>query len=110
MNHSGNKISINSDIKIVLVHENDVNEGGCTFGEIMNHTPTELLLEPYRIYGRNLAVSLHSTEEYEKTSIRQILRKMGAIPFSSRSTKDHIREKIVQVKRLSSSSRKAACA
>ena len=73
--------SIHHNIKVVLVHENDPNKGGCDFEEIIQNTPKDLLENPYRIYSGDTAVSLYSFEDYKKTSLHQLIGKMGAIPL-----------------------------
>jgi len=72
--------AIEQNIQVVLVHENDTNKGGCAFWEIMEQTPVQLKSKPYSIYSNDIAVSLYSIEEYQRTSLRQMLFKMGAKP------------------------------
>ena len=76
---------IEEGIQIVLVHENDVNENGCEFWEIIEQTPEELKTTPNSIYSNDIAVSLYSIDEYKRISLHQILSKMGARPTGSRS-------------------------
>ena len=76
--------AIEQDIQVVLVHENDTNKGGCAFWEIMEQTPVQLKSKPYSIYSNDIAVSLYSIEEYQRTSLRQLLFKMGAKPASTK--------------------------
>ena len=71
---------IGQNIQVVLVHENDTNKGGCAFWEIMEQTPVQLKSKPYSIYSNDIAVSLYSIEEYQRTSLRQLLFQMGAKP------------------------------
>jgi len=84
------KRAIDKEVKVVLVHENDVNKNGCAFGEIMNQTPDVLLKKPYNIYAQDIAVGLYSTEEYQKISILQLLTKMGAKPIGTKSVADFL--------------------
>jgi len=70
--------SIDKNIKVVLVHENDSIEGGCAFWQIMERTPNELMAKPYSMYSQDIAVSLYPMDEYQKTGLRKLLMKMGA--------------------------------
>ena len=79
------KRAITDGIQVLLVHENDPNQGGCEFAEIIKQTPTELMQKPYSIYSENLAVGLYSLGEYQKISLRQLLVKMGARPSGPQS-------------------------
>merc|ERR1711957_978855 len=72
--------SMSDNVQVILVHENDPNEGGCEFWQIMEKTPEQLKTKPYSIYSNDIAVSLYSIEEYQRTSLRQLLFKMGAKP------------------------------
>jgi len=84
--------AIDINIRIVLVHENDANKGGCDFWEIIEQTPTELRKKPYNIYEKDIAVSLYSIEEYQKISIRLLLAKMGAEPIDTKGASVVIEE------------------
>jgi len=101
------KRSMDDKIKIILVHENDTNEGGCTFGEIMNQTPRRLMEKPYNIYSQDIAVSLYSIKEYQDISMYQILTKMGAKP-TSRGIHGAIKEKSAKFSKSMNDSVKAA--
>jgi len=91
--------AIDQNIKVVLVHENGVSEGGCAFGEVMNQTPKKLFAERYAMYAQDIAVSLYSTKEYEEVSIYQILTKMGAQPINSRRMKRFVEGAGAQLQR-----------
>merc|ERR1711957_251702 len=82
--------SMSDNVQVILVHENDPNEGGCEFWQIMEKTPEQLKTKPYSIYSNDIAVSLYSIEEYQRTSLRQLLAKMGANPTGTRSILDAI--------------------
>merc|ERR1712038_1180642 len=75
--------AINNAIQVVLVHENDPNQGGCEFWKVMEPTPDELMKKPYTIYSQDIAVSLYSVHEYQRTSLRNLLLKMGGTPINS---------------------------
>merc|ERR1712038_197498 len=72
-------------IQVVLVHENDPNQGGCEFWKVMEQTPDELMKKPYTIYSQDIAVSLYSVHEYQRTSFRNLLLKMGGQQIDSKS-------------------------
>jgi len=74
------KRSIDEDVQVVLMHEKDTNEGGCPFNEIVAQTPQDLMEDPYYLYNR-MAVNIYWMEGYQQVSLRQILRKMGAVPI-----------------------------
>ena len=60
-------------IKVVLVHEQDVESGGCPFSYFFGRVPQYLIDPPYEIF-KDIAIPLYSTEEYRVVSIRQIIR------------------------------------
>ena len=91
--------SMDNHIPVTLVHENDANKGGCSFGEVMKQTPKQLMAKPYRIYSEDIAVNLYSIEEYQKISIHQLLSKMGAIPIATRIIADVIMKISTKVER-----------
>ena len=75
------KRAMKENIQVVLIHENDTNEDGCDFSEIMNQTPKDIMVKPYNIYSKDIATSLYSIKEYQKISLRQLLIKIGANPL-----------------------------
>ena len=85
MLHVSVKHVMDRNIKIVLVHERNMQMGGCPFDEIITQTPQELINDPYNIFSQDIAISLYSETEYEHVSICQILRKLGAEPDTSKS-------------------------
>ena len=62
-------------IRIVMVHEQNPKKGGCDFGQIMQSTPTDLVVNG--LY-HDLAVPLYEHHVYRKISLRQVLLAMGA--------------------------------
>ena len=67
----------NPDISIVLAHEKDAFQGGCSFDTFFNEAPKALISPPYQLF-KDIAIPLHSNKEYRDLSLRQILCKMGA--------------------------------
>jgi len=72
------KVAKGKGIGIILVHEQDIDKGGCPFSYFFDHAPQWLIDRPYRIF-ENVAVPLHSRDEYRKVSLRLILQKMVAL-------------------------------
>ena len=50
---------------LVLVHEQNKNEGGCTFHHFFESTPEELIERPYELY-KEMAIPLYSECKYRK--------------------------------------------
>ena len=63
-----------ADIKIVLVHENDRNKGGCEFGTLFATTPQELI--EAGIY-KDIAIALH-TPPHRAVSLALVAHAFGA--------------------------------
>jgi len=72
----------NKGIDIILVHEQDIDNGGCPLSLVMENTPTELL-DPIQ-YFKVIAIPLYTRGEYRKISLRLILQKMGATNMKNR--------------------------
>ena len=68
-------------LKVVLVHEQDVEAGGCSFGDFFVQTPKELV-EKHRLFDI-MAVPLYRAPALRKISLRRVLDNMGAEPKSS---------------------------
>jgi hypothetical protein len=71
------KMSKNKGISIILVHEQDIDKGGCPFSLIIEKTSTELLDPPFKLF-REIAIPLYTRDEYRTISLRLILQRMGA--------------------------------
>jgi len=71
------KMAKNKGIYIILVHEQDVDKGGCPFSLIIEKTSTEMLDPPFKLF-REIAIPLYTRDEYRTISLRLILQKMGA--------------------------------
>jgi len=54
-----------ADMDLVLVHEQNKNEGGCTFHHFFESTPEELIERPYELY-KEMAIPLYSECKYRK--------------------------------------------
>ena len=67
----------NPDINVVLAHERNESKGGCNFDVFFDKAPEELINPPYSLF-KDIAIPLHSNEEYRDVGLRQILCKMGA--------------------------------
>ena len=72
------KCAINLDLKIILLHELDLQRGGGRFGDFFKKTPKDLLLSPYEIYSNNIAVPLYGNAEYRELGLKRVLLKLGA--------------------------------
>ena len=64
-------------IRIVLVHEQVTECGGCPFSLFFRETPQELVDSPYEIY-KDIAIPLYGQKEFRTVSLKSILQKMGA--------------------------------
>jgi len=71
------KMAKNKGICVILVHEQDIDKGGCPFSLIIEKTSTELLDPPFKLF-REIAIPLYTRDEYRTISLRLILQKMGA--------------------------------
>jgi hypothetical protein len=71
------KMAKNKGISIILVHEQDIDKGGCPFSLIIEKTSTELLDPPFKLF-REIAIPLYTRDEYRTISLRLILQRMGA--------------------------------
>jgi len=80
------KQTIDANIPLILIHEMDTDEGGCSFDYIMMQTPQVLMGGCYKLYSENIAVPLYSMKRYQQVSLRQILKKMGARPTGTPGT------------------------
>ena len=60
------------NIRIVLVHEQDVSNGGCLFSYYFGRVPQDLIDPPCLIF-KDIAISLYPSEEYRAVSISQII-------------------------------------
>jgi len=69
------KVAKQKGTDIILVHEQDVDKGGCPFSYCFDHTPEELTERPYSIF-RDIAIPLFTREEYRKISLQKILHKI----------------------------------
>ena len=72
------KRAIELNIEIILLHERDLQLGGCEFDDFFETTPRVLLDEPYNIYSRTVAVPLHSDSDYRELGLKRLLCKLGA--------------------------------
>ena len=73
------KVATDMGIGIIIVHEQDIDKGGCPFSYCFDHAPQWLIDRPYRIFEDVVAVPLYSRDEYRKVSLRLILQKMVAL-------------------------------
>jgi len=73
----------NKGIRIILVHEQDLDKGGCPFSLIIEKTSTELLDPPFKLF-REIAIPLYTRDEYRTISLRLILQKMITTERSGR--------------------------
>jgi len=64
-------------ISIILVHEQDIDKGGCPFSYFFKNTPAELIDSPFTIY-KDIAIPLYSREEYRQLSLSLILNMIGS--------------------------------
>ena len=71
------KHAINLKIKIVLLHELDLQRSGCEFDVFFHLTPMELLKEPFKIYSRSIAVPLHGHEDFRELGLKRLLHMIG---------------------------------
>jgi hypothetical protein len=71
------KKAMDSRIPVVMLHEQDVDLGGCPFNILFEQTPKELQKSPYKLFDI-VAVPLFPTPEHRKMSLRMTLRNMGA--------------------------------
>jgi len=71
------KMANNKGIYIILVHEQDIDKGGCPFSLIIEKTSTELLDPPFKLF-REIAIPLYRRDEYRTISLRLVLQRMGA--------------------------------
>ena len=71
------KVAKHKGIGIILVHEQDIDKGGCPFNYFFDHAPQWLIDCPYRIF-EGVAVPLYSRDEYRMVSLRLILQQMEA--------------------------------
>ena len=71
------KMAKNKGTSIILVHEQDIDKGGCPFSLIIEKTSTEMLDPPIKIF-REIAIPLYTRDEYRTISLRLILQRMGA--------------------------------
>jgi hypothetical protein len=65
-------------IDIVLVHEQDRQEGGCEFSQFFEQTPQVLIDNPYELY-HEMATPLHTRSEYRIVSLRKIILRLGQV-------------------------------
>jgi len=72
------KLSIDTGIPIILVHEKDTSKGGCPIETVITQTPDDLKGALYNLYSGDIAIGLYSVREYQKVSKRQILNNIGA--------------------------------
>merc|ERR1712008_372205 len=72
------KLSIDTGLPIILVHEKDTSKGGCPFETIITQTHDDLKGALYNLYSGDMAIGLYSIREYQKVSKRQILNNIGA--------------------------------
>ena len=67
------------NIKIVLVHEQDVAKGGCPFNLFFEQVPQVLIDPPYQIFNKETAIPLYSNDEYRTVSLCQILHRFTTV-------------------------------
>lgn len=72
------KRAIDLNIEIILLHELDPQRGGCEFGLFFQITPRELIDDPYKIYGRSIAIPLHGHVDYREPGLNRFVRLLGA--------------------------------
>ena len=65
-------------IDIVLVHEQDRQEGGCEFSQFFEQTPQVLIDNPYELY-HEMATPLHTRSEYRIVSLSKIVLRLGQV-------------------------------
>ena len=65
-------------IDIVLVHEQDSQEGGCEFSQFFKQTPQVLIDNPYELY-HEMATPLHTRSEYRIVSLSKIVLRLGQV-------------------------------
>jgi hypothetical protein len=70
--------AIDLKIDIVLVHEQDSQEGGCEFSQFFKQTPQVLIDNPYDLY-HEMATPLHTRSEYRIVSLRKIVLRLGQV-------------------------------
>ena len=68
-----------ASLKIVMVHENDANKGGCEFGTFFATTPSALIDEG--IFN-DIAIALH-TSPHRSVSLGLVAQALGAVKKSS---------------------------
>jgi len=66
------------NVNIVMVHEQDVDKGQCTFDQIIRQTPNDLVA---RGLYNDIALPLYTRAEYRDVSLNLMLKKMN--DFSS---------------------------
>ena len=60
------------NIDIILIHEDDIGNGGCPFSLFFKQAPQSLIDPPHELF-QEMAISLYSTTEYRRVSMRKII-------------------------------------
>ncbi len=68
----------NPNIGVILIQEQDVSKGACKFNVFFRDAPQTLINRPYNLFA-DIAIPLHSMEEYRHVSLNLILQKMNLL-------------------------------
>ena len=77
------KQALGCGVQVSLAHEQDPAAGGCSFRLFLEQAPEELQRPPYSLF-QSVAVPLFPSAEHRATSLRHVLRGMGALPVHNR--------------------------
>jgi hypothetical protein len=73
------------DIDIILVHEQEVENGGCNFNQFFRQVPQELIDPPYQLL-KEIAIPVYSTPEYRSVSMNKIILRLGGVSISEKKS------------------------
>ena len=68
---------LDENVKIIMIHEQDVEKGHCSFEEIIHLTPNDVLA---RGLYNDIAIPLYTRAEYRDVSLNLVLKKLCKKP------------------------------